>query len=99
MADIPTLRKLTTLMRYHILAATTKAGSGHPTSSLSGVELVTALMFARGRSGAPFFRFRLKEPSFPNNDRLIFSKGHASPLFYAAWAAAGGLDWKDMLTY
>lgn len=99
MADIPTLEKLTTLMRYHILAATTNAGSGHPTSSLSGVELIAALLFARGRTDEPFFRFRLNDPSFPNNDRLLFSKGHASPLFYAAWAAAGGLDWKDMQTY
>ncbi|MFW5735043.1 MAG: transketolase, partial [Oceanidesulfovibrio sp.] len=99
MPDSATLDKLTTLMRYHILAATTKAGSGHPTSSLSGVELIAALLFARSRTGEPFFRFRLHEPAFSNNDRLIFSKGHASPLFYAAWAAAGGLDWKDMMTY
>lgn len=99
MADIATQKKLATLMRYHILSSTTKAGSGHPTSSLSGVELMVALLFGRSGTGEPFFRYRLQDPSFPNNDRLIFSKGHASPLFYATWAAAGGLDWKEMQTY
>ncbi len=45
------------------------------------------------------FRFDADHPNSPNNDRLIFSKGHASPLFYALWAAAGELSEKDLLTY
>jgi transketolase len=43
------------------------------------------------------FRFDLNNPSHPNNDRLIFSKGHASPLFYAQWTAAGYLEEKELL--
>jgi len=84
--DLDKLRRLATLMRYYILAATTRAGSGHPTSSLSATELMTALFFGG------FFRYDPENPGHPNNDRLIFSKGHASPLFYALWVAAGKLD-------
>jgi transketolase len=79
------LRKIATLMRYQILAATTEAGSGHPTSSLSATELMAGLLFGG------FFRYDTSRPQHPNNDRLIFSKGHASPLFYALWVAAGVL--------
>jgi transketolase len=87
------LRKIATLMRYYILLMTTEAGSGHPTSSLSATELMACLFFGG------FFRFDADHPKCPNNDRLIFSKGHASPLFYALWAAAGELTEKDLLTY
>lgn len=86
------LEKLSTLIRYWILLSTTKAGSGHPTSSLSGVELMTALFFGK------IFRYDLKNPSQPNNDRIIFSKGHASPLFYALYAAAGKISEKELKT-
>ena len=87
------LKKLTTLIRYYILIMTTEAGSGHPTSSLSATELMACLLFGR------IFRFDVNHPNYPNNDRLIFSKGHASPLFYALWAAAGKLTEKDLMTY
>ena len=80
-------------MRYYILNMTTQAGSGHPTSSLSGVELMAGLFFGG------IFRYDLDNPKHPNNDRLIFSKGHASPLFYTLWAAAGGLTEADLMTY
>lgn len=86
------LEELAKLVRYYILTATTEAGSGHPTSSLSAVELMTALFFDG------FFRFDAKNPNNPNNDRLIFSKGHASPLLYAMWAAAGAIDGKELMT-
>ncbi len=80
---IKELEKLNKLLRYWILDMTTTAGSGHPTSSLSAVELMSTLMFAG------VFRFDVKKIDSENNDRLIFSKGHASPLFYAFWVAAG----------
>ncbi|MEJ2091649.1 MAG: transketolase [Syntrophobacterales bacterium] len=85
-ADVDQLKKIAKMMRYHILAATTQAGSGHPTSSLSATELMTGLFFGG------FFRYDPDNPGHPNNDRLVFSKGHASPLFYALWVAAGKLD-------
>ena len=87
------LKKLATLIRYYILTMTTEAGSGHPTSSLSATELMACLLFGG------IFRFDPDHPKAPNNDRLIFSKGHASPLFYALWAAAGELTEKDLSTY
>ena len=90
---IENLKKITRLIRYYILISTTRAGSGHPTSSLSATDLMTVLLF----SGV--FKFNVDTPDHPNNDRLIFSKGHASPLFYALWAAAGKLEEEDMLTY
>jgi len=85
------LTKLAALIRYYILAATTEAGSGHPTSSLSATELMTGLLFGG------FFRYDVDHPEHPNNDRLIFSKGHASPLFYALWAAAGKLSEEELI--
>ncbi len=90
---VENLRKIVALIRYYILTMTTEAGSGHPTSSLSATELMACLLFGG------IFRFDGDHPKCPNNDRLIFSKGHASPLFYALWAAAGELSEKDLLTY
>jgi transketolase len=43
-------------------------------------------------------RFDLDNPDSPTNDRLIFSKGHASPLLYALYAAAGKISEKELLT-
>jgi transketolase len=86
------LEGLARLIRYYSLISTTEAGSGHPSSSLSATDLMTGLMFGGT------FRFDLDEPSHPNNDRLIFSKGHASPLFYSLWAAAGAVTEKELLT-
>lgn len=77
------LDRLAQLIRYWILTSTTAAGSGHPTSSLSAVELITTLLYGG------VFRFDVRRPDYYNNDRLIFSKGHAAPLLYAAWAASG----------
>jgi len=83
--DFPRLEKLSALIRHYILTSTTNAGSGHPTSSLSAVELMVALLFGG------MFRYDPDRPHFPNNDRLVFSKGHATPLFYSLWVAAGKL--------
>lgn len=69
-----------------------RAGSGHPTSSFFAMDLMACLLFGG------FFRFDVKNPSSPINDRLIFSKGHASPLFYAIWAVAGAIEEKELLT-
>ncbi len=54
---------------------------------------MTALMF-----GGDFFHFDLQNPGNPRNDRLIFSKGHASPLFYSLWAAAGEVTEEELFT-
>jgi transketolase len=92
MLDMEKLNSIAKLIRYFIISSTTKAGSGHPTSSLSATDLMTVLMFGG------FFRFNPDHPEHPNNDRLIFSKGHASPLYYALWTAAGRLTENDLYT-
>ena len=81
MADIGKLEAIAKLVRYYILSMTTKAGSGHATSALSAVEVMVALFFDK-------LRYDLNNPQNPTNDRVIFSKGHASPLVYALYAAA-----------
>jgi len=86
----PELSRLATLVRYYILRSTTKAGSGHPSTSLSATDLMVGLLFG----GA--FRADLDHPEYPNNDRLIFSKGHASPLLYALYAAAGKVSEEEL---
>src|SRR3989338_4656422 len=92
MTDIAKLEKLAKLIRYYILRMTTKAGSGHPTSSLSAADIMTALFFSK-------LRFDLKNPQNPANDRVIFSKGHASPLLYALYGAAGEISEKEVDSY
>ena len=87
------LQKLAKLIRYYILKITTNAGSGHPTSSLSATELMSGLLFGGT------FRFDADHPGHPNNDRLIFSKGHATPLFYSLWFAAGKVTEEEIMSY
>jgi len=87
------LEKIAKLIRYYSLIMSTEAGSGHPTSSLSAADLMTGLLFGGT------FRYDLDDPGHPDNDRLIFSKGHASPLFYSLWAAAGKVSEQELLTF
>jgi transketolase len=70
-------------LRWHVLQATSKAGSGHPTSCFSAAELVSVLFFG-------MLRYDIDNPDFPTNDRFVLSKGHAAPLLWAVWAEAGG---------
>ncbi len=90
--QIDNLEKLSRLIRYFILESTNHAGSGHPSSSLSAVELMVTLFFGG------FLRFDCQRPEHPNNDRIIFSKGHASPLFYSLYAAAGQITESELLS-
>lgn len=68
------------------------AGSGHPTSSMSAADLMAVLL-------AHHLRYDFDRPGHPGNDRLIFSKGHASPLLYSMYLAAGAIDEEEFLTY
>ncbi len=87
------LEAIAKLIRYYSLVMSTEAGSGHPTSSLSAADVMTGLLFGGT------FKYDLDNPQNPNNDRLIFSKGHASPLFYSLWAAAGKVTEQELLTF
>jgi transketolase len=79
-------------LRQDILKMTTEAGSGHPSSSLSAVEIVTALYFGG------FLRHDPKNPHWPDRDRFILSKGHAAPVLYAALAQAGYFPHEEIMT-
>lgn len=93
MHNLSVLQLASTRVRRHILEMTTEAQSGHPTSSLSAVELMVSLLF----SG--IFHYDVKNPRHPNNDRLLFSKGHATPLYYALWEIAGELTTQQLKGY
>jgi transketolase len=81
--DIPALKELARKFRLEILETTTAAGSGHPSSSWSAVEIVTAIYFGG------ILHYRAQEPLWPDRDRFIMSKGHAAPLLYSVLAHAG----------
>jgi transketolase len=90
--DLDALMAKARELRRDILRMTTAAGSGHPTSSLSAVEVVTALYFGG------FLRHDPKKPHWPDRDRFILSKGHAAPVLYAALAEAGYFPKEQILT-
>jgi transketolase len=69
-----------------------EANSGHPTSGMSAADLMAVLT-------AKYLRYDFDDPSSAANDRLIFSKGHASTLLYAIFRAAGAISDEELLTY
>lgn len=81
--DVAALSERARRIRRHIIVSTTAAGSGHPTTSLSGVEIVTALYFGG------ILRYDPLRPAWAERDRFIMSEGHAAPLLYAVLAEAG----------
>jgi transketolase len=92
MADLNLYRELGQQLRVDAVRGSAKAASGHPTSSMSAADLAAVLL-------AGHFRYDYANPRDPRNDRLIFSKGHASPLVYGLFRAAGVLSEEEFLTY
>lgn len=88
--DSEALKETARQLRLDILESTTRAGSGHPSSSFSAVEICTALYFGG------ILRYRPDQPDWEDRDRFIMSKGHAAPLLYAVLAQAGYFD-REML--
>jgi transketolase len=84
-------RELAAQLRVDSIRSTTAAGSGHPTSSMSAADLMAVLM-------AKFLHYDWSNPRHPNNDRLIFSKGHASPLLYSMFKAAGAINDQELMS-
>lgn len=91
MQSVVEIQELCKLVRYHILTSTTHAGSGHPSSALSAVELITTLFFS------DYFKQDVSQPRSLSNDKFILSKGHASPLLYALYRVAGALTDDDLM--
>lgn len=69
-----------------IIEMTTRAGSGHPSSSLSAIDVMTALYFGG------IMCYKPEEPDWTDRDRFILSKGHGCPALYAVLAEAGYFD-------
>jgi transketolase len=90
--DPAELETITRRLRRDIVTATTKAGSGHPSTSLSMVELVTVLYFGG------VLRYDPQDPHNRERDRFILSKGHGSPGLYAVLAEAGYFPVEELMT-
>lgn len=86
------LVELAQQLRVDSVRASAAAGSGHPTSSMSAADLMAVLL-------ANHFRYDFDRPEHPGNDRFVLSKGHASPLLYSAYKAAGVVDDEELLTF
>ena len=82
--------ELAAQLRVDSIRSSTAAGSGHPTSSLSAADLLAVLM-------SRHLRYDWDDPDAPGNDHLIFSKGHASPLLYSVFRAAGVVSEQELL--
>ena len=80
--DFETLIDTAKSLRRDVLIMTSEAGSGHPTSSMSAVEVMTALYFGG------IMRYDASNPNKADRDRFILSKGHAAPILYAVLAQA-----------
>ncbi|MGA4991741.1 transketolase [Nonomuraea bangladeshensis] len=90
--DLQYLAELAAQLRVDSVRAAAAAGSGHPTSSMSAADLMAVLF-------ACHLRYDFADPGNPANDHLIFSKGHASPLLYSLYKAAGAIDDEELLTF
>ncbi|MCK8679547.1 transketolase [Streptomyces lichenis] len=86
------LAELGQQLRVDAVRAADAAGSGHPTSSMSAADLGAVLL-------AHHLRFDFDHPEHPGNDRFVLSKGHASPLLYAMYKAAGAIGDDELLTF
>ena len=85
-------RQVAQQLRRDSIRCSTAAGSGHPTSSLSAADLLAVLLTGH-------LRYDWSKPRDLANDHLIFSKGHASPLVYAVFRAAGAIDDAELMTF
>ena len=89
--ELQRIAELGRQLRVDSIRCTTAAESGHPTSSMSAADLMAVLL-------VNYLKYDWDHPGHPNNDRLIFSKGHASPLLYAMYKAAGVITDEELMS-
>ena len=92
MNDVERRRELGQQFRVDSIRMSAAAGSGHPTSAMSAADLMAVLLDG-------YLRYDFAEPKSPRNDRLVFSKGHASTLVYSILRAAGAISDEELLSY
>src|SRR5213082_1404224 len=85
-------RELGQQLRVDSVRCAAEAKSGHPTSGMSAADLMAVFL-------AKYYRYDFDKPKDPANDRLVFSKGHASTLLYSMYRAAGAISEEELLTY
>jgi transketolase len=90
--DASELRELGQQYRVDSIRPAAAAKSGHPTSGMSAADLMAVLV-------ANHLRYDFDDPKKATNDRLIFSKGHASTLLYAIFRSVGAISEEQLLTY
>jgi transketolase len=86
------LHELAQQLRVDSVRAAAAANSGHPTSSMSAADLMAVLL-------TRYLRYDFSAPENEASDHLVFSKGHASPLLYSLYKAAGAIDDEELLTF
>ena len=92
MNDIELWRELGQQLRVDSIRSSAVTKSGHPTSSMSAAHLMAVLL-------ANYLHYDFDAPEDPRNDHLVFSKGHASPLLYSMYKAAGAITDEELLTF
>src|SRR5919106_374985 len=92
MTEADRWRELGQQLRVDSIRASAVTKSGHPTSSMSAADLMAVLL-------AKYLRYDFDRPEHPGNDHLVFSKGHASPLLYALFKAAGAISDEELLGF
>jgi len=89
---IKRLNEKATNFRKELLIMTTRSGSGHASSALSAVDIITALYFHQ-------MRYNPKDPEWEDRDRFVLSKGHGCPVLYVALAEAGYFPKEELATH
>ena len=91
MTPLDTIAELAGQLRVDSIRSSTSAVSGHPTSSMSAADLIAELV-------ARHLRYDWDDPHAAANDHLVFSKGHASPLLYSLFKAAGVVSEEQLMS-
>src|SRR5215212_549483 len=92
MNELEQWHELAQQLRVDSVRAAVGTSSGHPTSSMSAAELMAVLV-------SRYLHYDFDHPENPANDHLIFSKGHASPLLYSVYRAAGVISDEELLSF
>jgi len=91
--EVGDLQAIAHKLSKEIIKITTRAGSGHPSSSLSMIDILTGLYFSGVMTYDP------QRPDWADRDRFILSKGHGAPGLYVTLAEAGYFDRELLSTF
>lgn len=90
--NVSELKKIANDVRIGIIEEVYNAQSGHPGGSLSIADILTVLYFNE-------MNVNEKKPDMKNRDRLVLSKGHASPALYSVLANRGFFNKDELKTF